>query len=47
VGREGNSPPCSAEVKSEWSYTTTPPISLRDLDRDNIIVYNFDNLSHT
>jgi len=24
------SPPCSAEVKDEWSYTSTPP-SLRGL----------------
>jgi hypothetical protein len=23
-----HSPPCSAEVKNEWSYTSTPPICL-------------------
>jgi hypothetical protein len=28
-GREtDHSPPCSAEVKSAWSYTSSPPISL-------------------
>ena len=25
-----------AKVKNEWSYTSTPPLSLRDADRDNI-----------
>jgi hypothetical protein len=29
AGREADhSPPCSAEVKNAWSYTTTPPIRL-------------------
>jgi hypothetical protein len=29
LGREaGHSPPHSAEVKNEWSYTSTPPVSL-------------------
>jgi hypothetical protein len=28
-GREADhSPPCSAEVKNAWSYTSTPPIRL-------------------
>jgi hypothetical protein len=28
-GREtDNSPPCSAEVKNAWSYTSTPPLRL-------------------
>jgi hypothetical protein len=29
LGREADhSPPCSAEVKNAWSYTSTPPIRL-------------------
>jgi hypothetical protein len=33
-GRESNpSPPSSAVVKSDRSYTSAPPIRLRDLDR--------------
>jgi hypothetical protein len=35
-GREVNhSPPSSAEVKNEWSYTSTPPICLHCVDREN------------
>jgi len=35
-GREVDpSPPSSDEVKKEWSYTSTPPIRLHGLDRDN------------
>jgi len=26
----------SAEVKNRWSYTSTPPIFLRDVDRGNV-----------
>ena len=28
-----HSPPASAEVKHDWSYTSTPCICLRDVDR--------------
>jgi hypothetical protein len=35
-GREVNdSPPCSAEIKNEWSYTSIPPTCLHGLDRKN------------
>jgi hypothetical protein len=35
-GREpDHSPPYSAEIKYEWIYTSTPPIRLHDVDRDN------------
>jgi len=27
--------PCSAEVKTKWSYTTPPPICLHSMDSDN------------
>ena len=32
------SPPYTAEVKNEWSKTSTPPISLLGLNRDNSIL---------
>jgi hypothetical protein len=36
TGREADhSPPSSAEVKREWNYTSTPPISLHGIYRDN------------
>jgi hypothetical protein len=35
-GREVNhSPPSSAEVKNEWSYSSSPSIRLHSMDRDN------------
>jgi len=30
-----NPPPAIAEVRNEWSYTSTPPIFLHGVDRDN------------
>jgi hypothetical protein len=31
-GREADkSPPCSAEVKNVWSYTSTPPVRLHSM----------------
>jgi hypothetical protein len=30
-----HSPPSSAEVTMEWSYTTAPPICLHSMDRGN------------
>jgi hypothetical protein len=33
------SPPRSAEVKNEWSYTSTPPISLHGVDGDNLTLH--------
>jgi len=39
-GHEGdNSPPFSAEVKNEWSYTSILAISLQVVDRDNFTFY--------
>jgi len=29
-------PPCRADVKNEWSYTSTPPICLNGVDMDNL-----------
>ena len=29
------SPPPSAEIKNEWSYTSTPPIRHHNMGRDN------------
>jgi len=31
-----NPPPAIAEVRNEWSYTSTPPIFLRGVGRDNL-----------
>jgi hypothetical protein len=33
-----HSPPSSAEVKNEWSYTPTPPLCLQGMHRDNFTV---------
>jgi hypothetical protein len=33
--------PVSAKVKNEWSYTSTPPICLHDLDRGNFTFTHF------
>jgi hypothetical protein len=30
----------SAEVKNEWSYTSTPPVCLHGVDRDNFNLIN-------
>jgi hypothetical protein len=32
--------PSSAEVRNEWSYTSTPPIRLVSVDRDNFTFLN-------
>jgi hypothetical protein len=32
------SPPRSAEVKDEWSYTSTPPICLHGADKNNSLL---------
>lgn len=32
-------PPPSADVKKEWSYTTTPHIRLHSVNRDNITFF--------
>jgi len=32
-----NSLPSSTEVKNKWSYTSTPPIYLHGLERENLI----------
>ena len=36
-----HSPPFSVEVKSEWSYTATPPIRLRAVDSYNSAFFFF------
>jgi len=33
-----HSPSFSAEIKSEWSYTSLPPLCLHDGHRDNCVV---------
>jgi hypothetical protein len=35
-----HSPPPSAEVKNEWSYTPTPHVYLHGADRDKFIMFN-------
>jgi hypothetical protein len=44
-GREvDSSVSSSAEVKNEWSYTSTPHICLNGMDRDKFTFYStFDN----
>jgi hypothetical protein len=37
------SPPSSAEVKDEWSYTSTPLICLHGMDRDNFASLGFED----
>jgi hypothetical protein len=38
--REVNhSPPSGVEVKSVWSYTSTPPISLYGVERDKFVFF--------
>jgi hypothetical protein len=32
-------PPSKTKVKNEWSYTSTPPICLQGVDRDNFIFF--------
>jgi hypothetical protein len=40
MGREMNqSPPPSAEVKNEWSYTVAPPVRLHGVDKENFTIY--------
>jgi len=40
VGRDiDHSPSSSAEVKNEWSYTSTSPICLHGMDRENFNFY--------
>jgi hypothetical protein len=36
-----HSPLSSAEVKNEWSYTYTPPIRLRCVDKVTLLYFNF------
>ena len=35
-----HSPPSSAEVKNGWSYTSTPPICLHGMDRENFTLFS-------
>jgi len=34
-----HSSPSRAEVKNDWSYTSTPPIRLNGVDRDKFTLY--------
>ena len=36
VHEAGHSPPPSAEVKNEWSYTSAPLICFHSVDRENL-----------
>jgi hypothetical protein len=40
-----NTLPSSAEVKNEWSYTSTLPIRLHCVDRDNVTFHLFPAVS--
>jgi hypothetical protein len=43
-GREvDHSPPSSTDVKNEWGYTSTPPVFLHRVDRDNCILSDYTN----
>jgi len=41
---DDQSPPNSAEVKNEWSYTATPPTSLHGVDMGNFTFFFFSTL---
>ena len=46
TGREVHrSPSFTAEVKNEWSYASSPPISLHGVERDNGIVVSVHHVS--
>ena len=32
-------PPSNAEVRNDWSYTSTPPVGLHGMDRENFTFY--------
>jgi len=34
-----HSPPCRADVKNVWSYTSTPSVCLHSVEKDNFTVY--------
>ena len=36
-----HSTPCSAKDKNKWSFTSTPPIYLHSVDRENFFTLNF------
>jgi hypothetical protein len=36
-----HSPPSITKVKTEWSYTSVPPICLHRVDRDNFTFFAF------
>jgi hypothetical protein len=38
-GEVNHSPPSSAEVKNEWSFTHTPPVCLHDVNREKLYFY--------
>ena len=44
VAEVNHSSPPNAEVKNEWSYTSTPSIRLRGVDRDNFTLFREDSL---
>ena len=45
-GREANQSLLpSAVVKIDWSYTSTPPISLRGVDRENFLPFIYSNIT--
>jgi hypothetical protein len=44
-GHEVNlSHPSGAKVKKEWSYTSTPPVSLHGMERNNLTIYQLQQL---
>jgi len=38
-GEDNHSPPPSAEVKSEWSYISTPSIYIHGVDRESVAFF--------
>jgi hypothetical protein len=47
LGRDvGYSPPSSAEVKNEWSYTSTPPMQFPGVGRNTVTFFITGNYAH-
>jgi hypothetical protein len=36
-----HSPPNTAKVKNDWSYTSTPPLRFRGVDREKCTFFTF------
>jgi len=48
LGRDADhSPSFSAEVKNEWSYTSTSPVCLHGVDRNTFTLFTFKIFPHS